>query len=212
MTRAGPHPLREDPVKSSAFLGDTANTGRAESRRVLTAIVMTLSPLVPASAWARGVEEFLADVRVATARYRDIVKAREDGFVQISGMEALHGFHFMNINSQILYAASHLWSTEVDLAKPPMLLYVEREGLWRLVGVEYALPTRPAHNPFPDGEWHLAPTSSSTSTPVAFTWTGSTSNTPRSGSCPLPSGSLCSSCAGPRASAPSSPAPGLCSS
>ncbi len=121
---------------------------------MFTAIVMAVSLVVPASASALSVEEFLADVRVATARYRDVATAREDGFVQISGMEALHGYHFMNINSQLLYTASRLWSAEVDLAKPPMLLYVERDGLWQLVGVEYALPTRPAQNPFPGSEWH----------------------------------------------------------
>jgi hypothetical protein len=93
-------------------------------------------------------------VRSATARYLDIDKAREDGFVQISAMEPLHGYHFMNVNSQLFSTLSSAWAADLDLAKPPMLLYVERGGNWQLVSVEYALPGRPAKNPFPGAEWH----------------------------------------------------------
>jgi len=80
-------------------------------------------------------------------------------------MEPLHGYHFMNVNAQILSTISRAWATDLDLTKPPMLLYldltnppmllyVERDGSWQLVGVEYALPGRPAKNPFPGAEWH----------------------------------------------------------
>jgi hypothetical protein len=102
----------------------------------------------------RAVEDILAEVRRHTARYLDIARAREDGFVQASGMEARHGYHFINVNAQILSAVLGVASGQLDLSRPPMLLYVEREGVWQLAGVEYALPTMPAENPFPGATWH----------------------------------------------------------
>jgi hypothetical protein len=101
----------------------------------------------------RSAEEVVAEVRRATEPYLDIVRARADGFVQVSGMEARHGYHFMNINAPMLTVAGMAAST-LDLARPPMLLYVERDGVWQLVGVEYALATPPRPNPLPGAEWH----------------------------------------------------------
>lgn len=101
----------------------------------------------------RTPEDVLADVRRATARYVDIARAREDGFVQASGMEPNHGYHFVNVPAQLRAAASGLRG-ELDLARPPMLVYVERDGAWQLAGVEYALPRPPATNPFPGARWH----------------------------------------------------------
>ena len=109
---------------------------------------------VPGLAAADATEELLARVRSATARYLDIARAREDGFVQITGMERNHGYHFLNVNASLLTSAARLWSTELDLSRPPMLLYVERNGAWQLAGVEYALPVVPEHNPFPGARWH----------------------------------------------------------
>jgi hypothetical protein len=109
-----------------------------------------------APAWAdhpRSPEEVVAEVRRATEQYQDIARARADGFVQVSGMEARHGYHFMNINAPMLTAAGMVSST-LDLARPPMLLYVERDGVWKLAGVEYALTTPPRPNPLPGSEWH----------------------------------------------------------
>jgi len=74
--------------------------------------------------WAHGVEEILAEVRAATARYLDIDQARKEGFFQVSAMEPLHGYHFMNVNAQILSTISRAWATDLDLTKPPMLLYM----------------------------------------------------------------------------------------
>jgi hypothetical protein len=108
------------------------------------------------SAWAdhpRSADEVVAEVRRATEAYQDIARARADGFVQVSGMEARHGYHFMNINAPVLTAAGMAANT-LDLARPPMLLYVERDGVWRLAGVEYALATPPRPNPLPGAEWH----------------------------------------------------------
>ena len=95
----------------------------------------------------------MAEVRRATEQYQDIARARADGFVQVSGMEARHGYHFMNINAPMLTAAGMVGST-LDLARPPMLLYVERDGVWKLAGVEYALTALPRPNPLPGSEWH----------------------------------------------------------
>src|SRR5207302_1100067 len=50
--------------------------------------------------------------------------------------------------------AAGIASSTLDLARPPMLLYVERDGVWQLAGVEYALPSPPRPNPLPGAEWH----------------------------------------------------------
>jgi hypothetical protein len=101
----------------------------------------------------RSADEIVAEVRRATEQYRDIARARADGFVQVSGMEARHGYHFMSMNTPILTAAG-MAASALDLARPPMLLYVERDGVWQLAGVEYALPVPPRPNPLPGAEWH----------------------------------------------------------
>ncbi len=118
-------------------------------------VIALLSALVTsgAAATSRSPDDILAEVRRATARYTDIARARDDGFLQMSGMEPRHGYHFMNIKSELLTATGVAVGT-VDLARPPVLLYVERDGAWRLAGVEYAVPSRPAVNLFPGAEWH----------------------------------------------------------
>jgi hypothetical protein len=111
-------------------------------------------PAAPASApAARTVDAILAEVRQATARYLDIERARADGFVQISGMEPRHGYHFARVDAGAVIVSA-LSGGQLDLARPPMLLYVERGGVWQLAGVEYALPTRPATDPLPGAQWH----------------------------------------------------------
>lgn len=99
------------------------------------------------------VDGILAEVRQATVRYLDIERARADGFVQLSGMEPRHGYHFARVDAGAWLAAA-VGGGRLDLARPPMLLYVERQGVWQLAGVEYALPSRPVTNPFPGAEWH----------------------------------------------------------
>jgi hypothetical protein len=103
----------------------------------------------PAPAVAPSADEVLAEVRRATERYRDVAQARAEGYVA-SGMEPGHGHHFVNVQIQLLAAASGT----LDLARPPVLVYIERDGVWQLVGVEYVLPSRPATDPFPGAEWH----------------------------------------------------------
>ncbi len=104
----------------------------------------------PSSATVDGI---LAEVRQATARYLDIERARADGFAQISGMEPRHGYHFARVDAGAAIGTA-LSGAQLDLARPPMLLYVERQGVWQLAGVEYALPARPSTNPFPGAAWH----------------------------------------------------------
>lgn len=104
----------------------------------------------PAAAGSRSADDVLTEVRRATERYRAVAQARADGYVLMSGMEARHGYHFVNVQIQLMAAASGT----LDLARPPVLLYVERDDVWQLVGVEYVLPVRPAVDPFPGAEWH----------------------------------------------------------
>jgi hypothetical protein len=91
----------------------------------------------------------VAEVRRHTAPYLDVARARSDGFIQAGGMRARHGIHFVNLRAQLLAATLGL-----DLARPPMLLYVERDGVFRLAGVEYALPEPPSAGPIPAQAWH----------------------------------------------------------
>jgi hypothetical protein len=111
-------------------------------------VVVLASPL--AAQPASSPEAVVAEVRRATARYLDIANARADGYVQASGMEARHGYHFVHPAAQ----ARALASGSVDLAQPPVLLYVERAGVWQLAGVEYALGSVPAGGPLPASAWH----------------------------------------------------------
>src|SRR5207302_4656632 len=113
-------------------------------------LVLTLLLGAPSlAAGARAPEDVVAEVRRATARYADVATARADGYLQASGMEARHGYHFVQPATQ----ARALATGTLDLAAPPVLLYVERDGLWQLVGVEYALPSVPptARSPAPCG-------------------------------------------------------------
>ena len=117
----------------------------------LLALALLISMVTSAQAdHPKSADEVVGEVRRVTEQYQDIARARADGFVQVSGMEARHGYHFVNVQVQLVAAASGA----LDLARPPVLLYVEREGVWQLVGVEYVLPARPSVDPFPGAEWH----------------------------------------------------------
>jgi hypothetical protein len=107
------------------------------------------APVLPPASSSPSAQEVLAKVRRATERYQEVARARQDGYVQMSSMEAGHGYHFVDLQSQLLAVATGA----LDLARPPVLLYVERGGAWQLVGVEYVLPAPPPANPFPGAEW-----------------------------------------------------------
>lgn len=121
-------------------------------RTALTAValVIAVARVALAAPAPTAPDTVVADVRRATARYLDIANARADGYVQASGMEARHGYHFVHPTAQ----ARALATGTLDLAAPPVLLYVEREGVWQLAGVEYALPSVPASSPLPAAAWH----------------------------------------------------------
>jgi len=118
-------------------------------RRLVLASILLLATPPPAPA-ARGPEDVVAAVRRATARYVDVANARADGYLQASGMERHHGYHFAQPAAQ----ARALATAALDLATPPVLLYVERDGAWQLVGVEYVLPSIPTDAPLPGAVWH----------------------------------------------------------
>src|SRR5262245_39116478 len=119
---------------------------------ILALLVLIAAPAAHAD-HPKSADEIIAEVRRATEQYQDLARARANGFVQVSGMEARHGYHFMNINGPMLTAAG-MAASALDLARPPMLLYVERDGVWRLAGVEYALAAPPRPNPLPGAEWN----------------------------------------------------------
>jgi hypothetical protein len=112
--------------------------------------VLVLVVAAPAAAAAPSPEEVVAEVRRHTAPYLDLARARADGYVQASGMEARHGYHFLHFGAQ----ARAIATGQIDLARPPVLLYVQRDGVWQLVGVEYALPSRPGDGVLPGAAWH----------------------------------------------------------
>ena len=127
------------------------------------AIVLLVAPAVVASvlitpavggtavsAAAHASADVVAEVRRATARYLDIGNARADGYLQASGMEGHHGYHFAHPTAQ----ARALATNTLDLTAPPVLLYVERDDAWQLVGVEYVLPSAPRGDPLPGAVWH----------------------------------------------------------
>jgi hypothetical protein len=124
------------------------------SRRVWLAVAVAVCLSGAADGWARTTDEIVAEVRAATARYLDIARAREDGYVQTSAMEPRHGYHFTRLGLLTLGAAEQLLAGGPDLARPAILLYVERDGVWQLVGVEYAALGEPSGSPFPGAGWH----------------------------------------------------------
>jgi hypothetical protein len=119
-------------------------------RTALAAVILALTTVAVAAPSPTAPDDVVAEVRRATARYLDIANARADGYVQASGMEARHGYHFVQPSAQ----ARALATGSLDLSQPPVLLYVERDGIWQLAGVEYALPSVPSSSPVPASAWH----------------------------------------------------------
>ena len=102
-----------------------------------------------ATATSSPSSEVVTEIRRQTERYQDVARAREDGYIQAGGMLARHGIHFANLSLQLLALTVGL-----DLSRPPALLYVERDGDWRLAGVEYVLAQAPAGpGPIPAEAW-----------------------------------------------------------
>jgi hypothetical protein len=74
----------------------------------------------------------LLHARVATAKYRHINKAIEDGYADISVVVPNMGHHYMK---------SAFVDATFDASKPEILVYNKKEdGSFQLVAVEYAVP------------------------------------------------------------------------
>lgn len=92
----------------------------------------------------------LAQVRAATAKYHDISKALEDGYVDIDVFIPGMGFHYLKPS---------LLDGTFEVDKPELLVYAPQNNRLRLVAVEYAVPLDLAPTP-PEGfngdadHWH----------------------------------------------------------
>ncbi len=80
----------------------------------------------------------LASARSATAKYHDVNRALEDGFintqecVEVPGLGAM-GIHFVR--------PDRIGNTTLNVREPEVLLYLpDEDGEFRLVGVEYVVP------------------------------------------------------------------------
>ena len=89
--------------------------------------------------------QLIAKVRKATMKYRDVEKAKADGYIKVSRMVPNMGYHFRNLKIR-----------GFDLGKPNLLLYVKHDvGNFELVGVEWGWPKgkQPKKVPFPNAQW-----------------------------------------------------------
>ena len=79
----------------------------------------------------------LAQMRVATAPYAtDLEKAKADGYRIITPMMKDMGFHYLNPSI-----------ADFDVSKPPILVYVRRDGKYQLGALEWVFPKKPAKPP-----------------------------------------------------------------
>jgi hypothetical protein len=88
----------------------------------------------------------LARARLATARYAtDLRRAKRNGYTTIVTRHmADMGWHFMNPKL-----------IEFDVTKPPILVYVKRDGRWQLVAFEWVFTERPTSDPLPGAQYGL---------------------------------------------------------
>ncbi len=94
-------------------------------------------------------QERLATVRAATARYRDVATAEADGFRLVVRELPGMGAHFVKV--------ADARSSTFDPTLPNMLLYVREGGGWKLAAVGYILSKQAFPNPpdyFPGAHWH----------------------------------------------------------
>jgi len=131
--------------------GDLMSLEQITRRGVLRGTAVGLAGLSlagTASARSDRLSEELNAVRAATRKYRDVGLARTDGYVIFSPYVPEMGFHA--INPGLIAPDEH---TEVDITKPPILVYYttgnyrpepfvehdpERDSDLRLGAVEYA--------------------------------------------------------------------------
>jgi hypothetical protein len=108
---------------------------------LLVSAVLGLAASVPAGDWWAE----LARARPATAKYHDVTQAEADGYVPDTCHEG-EGCHWFNWDY-------YLDGGVFDPERPEALIYREtRNGGWRLVAVEYIVPTDPDLPPPPAPE------------------------------------------------------------
>ena len=107
----------------NASLEDNFSVGRRPLLKTvglgLASTALLTGPIGAASAQSDELAHELNEVRAATQKYRDVAKARADGYATlVSPYTPNMGFHFVN---PALIAADA--STPVDLSEPPILVY-----------------------------------------------------------------------------------------
>ena len=109
-------------------------------RNLFIGISLLAMLLIPAGAGAAlgtgaaASRQQIAQVRQATAKYHNVNQALADGYIPVSGCEALPGVGAMGIHYLNPALASDL---AVDPLAPEILLYAPSADGLRLVGVEY---------------------------------------------------------------------------
>src|SRR5919108_6346981 len=79
----------------------------------------------------------LAQMRVATAPYAtDLERAKADGYRIITPMMEDMGFHYLKPAI-----------ADFDVTKPPILVYVRRDGRYQLGALEWVFPEKPKKPP-----------------------------------------------------------------
>jgi hypothetical protein len=80
-----------------------------------------------------AVHSELQTLKAATAKYHDIKKAFEDGYVDINAVIPNMGHHFLNMD--------FLLDNEFNLTEPEILVYqLHENGRYELVAIEYGTP------------------------------------------------------------------------
>jgi hypothetical protein len=119
---------------------ESANESQLVTQKAAVAeedVVTQYSGLAPKTLWE------LQQARSATAQYRDINKAFQDGYEDIHVVVPNMGYHFMK---------SKLVDAVFDLRKPEILVYNKNEdGSFQLVAVEYAVPIALSPDKAPEG-------------------------------------------------------------
>lgn len=89
----------------------------------------------------------LAAVRQATTKYHDVNEALADGFIQTPNCVQEAGLGGMGVH---FIHPARIMDPSVNLLEPEILLYIEKNGGMKLIGVEYMVPVGPPDAPVPN--------------------------------------------------------------
>jgi hypothetical protein len=122
-----PHPvgggLSGGPQNQGLPIGHDGYPGPLAQRARVTPTALTSSRLASK----------LARARLGTAKYvTDLARAKADGYRIITPMIPDMGYHFLNPKVR-----------GFDVARPPILVYLERRGSWQLGALEWVFPKLP---------------------------------------------------------------------